>query len=218
MRYFILTIIFLAAGVVSAAPTYSEFDNYNDGNLLINTAKETKGDVTSDVQSIQYNARNNYWLASVAEYEADGETLKKSPLYRATLSLTVAGEENLVYELYQIGGDWSVELKNNAAQTVQLPSLSDMKDAKTSYGIRVSDNLNEPQLLFSSYRKDLYQTAFTHVGNGTVDFTTGIHTDPSKEAQFTFGSPLPTPVITLLIALGFGAAFAMYRNRKQVKA
>ena len=32
------------------------------------------------------------------------------------------------------------------------------------------------------------------------------------------GQPLPTPVVTLLIALGFGAAFMMYRNRKQAKA
>ncbi len=29
-----------------------------------------------------------------------------------------------------------------------------------------------------------------------------------------FGSPLPAPVVTLLIALGFGAALVMYRNRK----
>ena len=33
-----------------------------------------------------------------------------------------------------------------------------------------------------------------------------------------FGAPLPAPVVTLLIALGFGAALVMYRNRKQVKA
>ena len=32
------------------------------------------------------------------------------------------------------------------------------------------------------------------------------------------GSPLPAPVVTLLIALGFGAALVMYRNRKQIKA
>jgi len=39
------------------------------------------------------------------------------------------------------------------------------------------------------------------------------------EAEIAFGQPLPTPVITLLIALGLGAAFVMYRNRKQqVKA
>jgi len=33
-----------------------------------------------------------------------------------------------------------------------------------------------------------------------------------------FGAPLPAPVVTLLIALGFGAALVMYRNRKQMKA
>jgi hypothetical protein len=32
------------------------------------------------------------------------------------------------------------------------------------------------------------------------------------------GAPLPAPVTTLLIALGFGAALVMYRNRKQAKA
>ena len=32
------------------------------------------------------------------------------------------------------------------------------------------------------------------------------------------GAPLPAPVVTLLIALGFGAALVMYRNRKQAKA
>ena len=34
----------------------------------------------------------------------------------------------------------------------------------------------------------------------------------------TVGSPLPAPVVTLLIALVFGSALVMYRNRKQVKA
>ncbi len=35
---------------------------------------------------------------------------------------------------------------------------------------------------------------------------------------YTFGNPLPAPVVTLLIALAFGGAFVMYRNRKQAKA
>ena len=38
------------------------------------------------------------------------------------------------------------------------------------------------------------------------------------EKMDKFGAPLPAPVVTLLIALGFGAALVMYRNRKQVKA
>ena len=32
------------------------------------------------------------------------------------------------------------------------------------------------------------------------------------------GTPLPAPFVTLLIALGFGAALVMYRNRKQANA
>ena len=40
----------------------------------------------------------------------------------------------------------------------------------------------------------------------------------SGKKMDSMGAPLPTPVVTLLIALGFGAAFVMYRNRKQVKA
>ena len=41
-----------------------------------------------------------------------------------------------------------------------------------------------------------------------------------KDASYsgTMGAPLPAPVVTLLIALGFGAALVMYRNRKQAKA
>ena len=40
-----------------------------------------------------------------------------------------------------------------------------------------------------------------------------------KDASYTpVGKPLPTPVVTLLIALGFGTALVMYRNRKQAKA
>ena len=49
-----------------------------------------------------------------------------------------------------------------------------------------------------------------HYNNGAV-FVVGVKGTP-------VGSPLPTPVVTLLIALGLGAALVMYRNRKQVKA
>lgn len=40
----------------------------------------------------------------------------------------------------------------------------------------------------------------------------------NDDPQIAFGQPLPAPLATLLIALGFGAAFVLYRNRKQVKA
>ena len=40
-----------------------------------------------------------------------------------------------------------------------------------------------------------------------------------KDASYqSSGAPLPTPIVTLLIALGFGATLVMYRNCKQAKA
>ena len=38
------------------------------------------------------------------------------------------------------------------------------------------------------------------------------------EKEIISGSPLPAPIVTLLIALAFGGAFVMYRNRKQARA
>ena len=40
----------------------------------------------------------------------------------------------------------------------------------------------------------------------------------TQDVKITFGSPLPAPVVTLLIAFAFGGAFMLYRNRKQAKA
>ena len=46
----------------------------------------------------------------------------------------------------------------------------------------------------------------------------GVESSGGNEGGETFGQPLPAPVVTLLIALGFGAALVFYRNRKQAKA
>ena len=52
-----------------------------------------------------------------------------------------------------------------------------------------------------------------HLNNGAL-FLISVDSPEIKNV----GSPLPAPVVTLLIALGFGAALVMYRNHKQVKA
>ena len=73
------------------------------------------------------------------------------------------------------------------------------------------------QLVFyqNDYNWDLTRSlmplAALDTGNGHRVFF-GIH---GEESEGTVGSPLPTPVVTLLIALALGAAFVMYRNRKQ---
>lgn len=215
MRYFILTILFLAAGIASAATVY-------DGNLVVDYQGAAPDSLPSNApQKFLYNAQKNYWLAEAEE--------GKAPVYRATISLLATGDSDLVYELFQVGTEWTSEIKNSSNwQTVQLPSVSNPENSNALFGIRVKDDINEPQFTFNSYRdgSEYYQTAFTYaghesVGKSVVDFTTGeytynTHTD--KTAKFVFGTPLPTPVITLLIALGFGAAFVMYRKHKQVKA
>ena len=61
--------------------------------------------------------------------------------------------------------------------------------------------------------RSLMPLAALDTGNGHRVFF-GIY----GEASETVGSPLPAPVVTLLIALACGAGFVLYRNRKQVKA
>ena len=62
-------------------------------------------------------------------------------------------------------------------------------------------------------RSDRNQVCFGILAAGVE--SSGGGTDEGGE---TVGQPLPTPIVTLLIALAFGAAFVAYRNRKQVKA
>ena len=103
---------------------------------------------------------------------------------------------------------WSQELTPGIEQTFNL-SADNHLDSKVI--LRVDDKI-------SSY---LYHYNYTDVGVGVFSQSgNSILFDDGKgnTAKVTFGSPLPTPVITLLIALGLGAAFVMYRNRKQVKA
>ena len=52
-------------------------------------------------------------------------------------------------------------------------------------------------------------------GNWIGQYNNGAMFLVGAGASETFGSPLPTPVVTLLIALGLGAGFVMYRGRKQ---
>lgn len=103
---------------------------------------------------------------------------------------------------------WSQELTPGSTQTINLPA-----DNHLDYKVVLSVNGKISSYLYHYNYTDVGTGVFTQSGNSIV-FNDG----KGNIATVTFGSPLPTPVITLLIALGFGAAFVMYRNRKQVKA
>ena len=77
-------------------------------------------------------------------------------------------------------------------------------------------NGNDPQGTKTVYSATKTTTNFdfhlTEVGTKTFVFS---NKNGAEKGYVVIGSPLPTPVVTLLIALGFGAAFVLYRSRKQ---
>lgn len=77
-------------------------------------------------------------------------------------------------------------------------------------------NGNDPQGKKTVYSATTTTTNFdfhlTEVGSKTFVFS---NKEGAEKGYVVIGSPLPTPVVTLLIALGLGAAFVMYRSRKQ---
>ena len=84
-------------------------------------------------------------------------------------------------------------------------------------GVPVVDQLVFYQTNYNwDLTRQLMPLAALDTGNGHRVFF-GIYGSES-EGGGVVGSPLPAPVVTLLIALFFGAALVMYRNRKQVKA
>lgn len=85
--------------------------------------------------------------------------------------------------------------------------------------IQNSANNTGNQFYFVEDTKILYYGGTNLIDNNGALFIATLnttYTEIPKDNPGAAGSPLPTPIVTLLIALGFGAAFVMYR-RKQAK-
>lgn len=76
------------------------------------------------------------------------------------------------------------------------------------------ENPADPNLF---YIVDGYQNGKTGVEgkNYYLAFGDSANAEKRSDPEIAFGQPLPAPFATLLIALCFGAAFVIYRNRKQ---
>lgn len=113
------------------------------------------------------------------------------------------------YGLYSLDTGWKTDSLENGRYTF------DVSETGTKIGVWAK-NGNGNQV------KHLVYSDANIAGNNGFSFSL---TDPNSATfsfgkqhvmgEVTFGSPLPTPVVTLLIALGLGAAFVMYRSRKQ---
>ena len=108
----------------------------------------------------------------------------------------------------------SLWLIDTGTNYVRLPEgVTELGVVAITKGVYSSDNATDKWLFYRTKGSTDFEFSVSF-GKPTDDQGGG----NNKSAKITFGSPLPTPVVTLLIALALGAGFVMYRGRKQVKA
>ena len=86
------------------------------------------------------------------------------------------------------------------------------------WAVQGAGKLDDPdvasRIVYSFKNNTVSGFNFSMTEIGTKTFTFGKDGEVKGTITIT-GYPLPTPVVTLLIALALGAGFVMYRNRKQ---
>ena len=119
-------------------------------------------------------------------------------------------------ELKKINKVWELRDPGNNNSLVTVINLP--KDTSVAnFGVIAKEKIySVPNISNNFYFYQLSSTPANTVYFGKLVSDSGEGND--KSAEVTFGQPLPAPVVTLLIALAFGGAFVMYRNRKQAKA
>ena len=211
MRNFLLTaVLFLTASIASAAVVYR--DMYENEDYLGEEVFYTTHDL--------YIYHNSAGMPFVDPNDTPFRKLEN-------ISFTSSENSPYKFSLYRdlLGGhgyentSWSLDLVSGETKDAYLPYSPYYMEGDI---VLLAQNTTTGEWWSSGWLMgegtDYYDSSlglgyFTHEGNSIL-FDDG----KGNTAKVTFGSPLPTPIITLLIALGFGAAFVMYRNRKQVKA
>lgn len=164
----------------------------------------------------------------VCGYDKDGNIVKgtKTRIADSANLSTVTAAEALE------GLDVSQTIKDNVIHFTESHNAYQLKvtfgDNVESIGLIGGNNDKEGHLVYSYNNvttKEMFFSAIDKDGNvlylGKDNWSASLKFNNGGVFMVeagAFGTPLPTPVVTLLIALGFGAAFVMYRNRKQVKA
>ena len=188
--------LFLSAGIVSA-DVYNTDENFlwnNDTNSMSVTITLTKDNKTG----FHYAAYDVAQYSSLSDFSFDDLSAYPSKYAGKVWLLQPGGNTiNLSPTLNQIG---IIGTSGNSDEQLVFSSANASAANSNDYHFYDSHTIQ-----VMSYGKEL----------GTGTHAADISFSPSAK---TFGSPLPAPVVTLLIALACGAGFVMYRNRKQVKA
>ena len=170
---------------------------------------------------------NNSWEFYVAGYDANGD------LIEGTKTLLDKNDSSILEKTYSKDEVDSIVLPD----TLTANEQSEIKKKSRTHGVYefsvdftdknidhfglISTNPQSVSSVINSSNNDFFSLVrndegVVYYGMGQLAYNNGAVLLVGVEK--TFGTPLPAPVVTLLIALGFGAGFVMYRNRKQVKA
>ena len=231
LRNFLLTAaIFLSAGIAFAqTTTSSKYFTIND----IPATDEGREGITDYTWTVPANNNRTSFNAFVVQYGKGGfsydvfGTSAENEGWSEKLSVSYMLDDTKAYVVDMKNSSNLVRYtdvtvydeatgKDKFYQRIYYFSVPYEVKVMSEIGVLTSDIFSDANQLdpFYFYRVSDQQYFLSFGEATTVDGKIIANKDP----QIAFGQPLPAPVTTLLIALGFGAAFVMYRNRKSVKA
>jgi hypothetical protein len=233
--FFSAGIAFAKNGDEESSVTTSSYSDFADM-----TTDENSGMV--NILAFEFNGSGNwkYYLYAIPseegaapyQFELDASTASSSPygevlasqvnqVKDALDSLDLSAEDRAAvdkaHKIYKFSipfdGDAISALGLSGSNPGDHTAFVTIDDLQTIYsapanngmGFSEGDVSDQQALVFGKWNK---------FNNGAL-FLVSVTAPTSTVTQ---GQPLPAPVTTLLIALAFGGAFVMYRNRKQVKA
>ena len=213
--------LFLAAGVTFAKP---KVDASSAADFL--TMEVAEDTATLNIRLFRMNNGWNYYVNGYTQGAGDENTLAYTSLLSKDDQYLVTADKDRIHAIIAGMEDLPADVRAGLNQhTVSIYEFS----------VPVPDEVVEIGLSGGNGNGAFVESVWQRTATNGNDFWT-IGEDNiiymgkgnwigqyNNGAMFLvggepFGTPLPAPVVTLLIALGFGAALVMYRNRKQAKA
>ena len=240
LRNLLLTAtLFVVAGAVFAQNpnAVAPFDLVSFDSYALNVAQQEgyKATSTLNVTRIRMNGNgggSNGWRYYAGGYTSndvssleekllfESGTKVDNPDYATLLSGLTADEIAAIehfadpHEVYQFSFTFDDKVKEIGLIGTQGGSAQ--QEVPT---IQNNSNHSGNQFYFLGDTGVLYYGGSNLYSNNGAMFIVSLNTTYTPiEEEGTVGSPLPAPVVTLLIALAFGGAFVLYRNRRQAKA
>lgn len=162
-----------------------------------------------------YDANNNATKLQVIETKDSEHALTLAQIQAK--DIPSAFKDSIINSIntedgYYHAYDLEVEITDESIETIGLMGSNNAKQAKMTVFSPINTNTQNPHIFYALGSSDLLKFGTEGFQDGAVFM---VSTGAGTGEGGNFGTPLPTPVVTLLIALGFGAVLVMYRSRKQ---